>query len=147
MRETHKRSIAKAVSWRIVGTASLALVVYFFTDKPFLSLGISVIDIISNLILYYFHERIWDRIDWGRSFLESFFHATKKRILAKTLTWRLIATLYLLIVIFALTKKLLFSANVVLIDASLNIIEYYGHEWIWDQIKWGREFNIVDKLT
>ncbi|WP_378182314.1 DUF2061 domain-containing protein [Aquimarina sp. SS2-1] len=60
------RSVAKAVSWRVVGTLDTLIVSYVLTGKIALATSIASIDFITKMILYFFHERIWNRIKWGR---------------------------------------------------------------------------------
>jgi uncharacterized membrane protein len=66
MKETHARSIAKAVSYRILGSASTGLIVYVLTGKGSLGLSASVLDVILKIGVYFIHERIWDRVNYGR---------------------------------------------------------------------------------
>ena len=65
--ESHSRSIAKAVSYRALGSASTALIVYVITGKPSLSLGAGALDVVLKIGAYFLHERIWDRINYGRT--------------------------------------------------------------------------------
>ncbi len=60
------RSIAKAISWRIIGTLDTLLVSYLFTGKVVLAASIASIDFVTKMFLYFFHERIWNRIGWGK---------------------------------------------------------------------------------
>ena len=60
------RSIAKAISWRIIGTLDTLLVSYIFTGKVVLAASIASIDFVTKMVLYFFHERIWNRIGWGK---------------------------------------------------------------------------------
>ncbi|MFY9243236.1 MAG: DUF2061 domain-containing protein [Polaribacter sp.] len=60
------RSIAKALSWRVVGTLDTLIVSYFLTGKISLAASIASIDFLTKLILYFFHERIWNTIKWGK---------------------------------------------------------------------------------
>ncbi len=64
--ESHKRSILKAVTWRLLATLVTILVVYFVTKKVALSLGIGFIDAAIKMFVYYAHERVWDRTRFGR---------------------------------------------------------------------------------
>jgi len=64
--ETRKRSIVKAISYRIFGTIITMLIVYSFTGKFVLSLGVGFIDIFSKLALFYVHERVWHKVKWGK---------------------------------------------------------------------------------
>jgi|TARA_B110000503_G_C7122010_1_gene402922 uncharacterized membrane protein len=60
------RSIAKALSWRVVGTLDTLIVSYALTGKIGLATSIASIDFLTKLILYFFHERIWNKIKWGK---------------------------------------------------------------------------------
>ncbi|MBG6131385.1 putative membrane protein [Aquimarina sp. EL_43] len=60
------RSIAKAVSWRVVGTLDTLIVSYVLTGEIALATSIASIDFVTKMILYFFHERIWNRIKWGK---------------------------------------------------------------------------------
>jgi adenylylsulfate kinase len=64
--ESHKRSIAKAISWRLIGAVVTIIVVYLITGKAILSIGAGVADSGVKLLIYYLHERVWNRIGFGR---------------------------------------------------------------------------------
>ncbi len=66
MKEKHKRTIVKTISWRIVASIITVLLVFIFTGRWDISLGIGVVEVIAKLFFYYFHERIWNYISWGR---------------------------------------------------------------------------------
>lgn len=64
--ETCRRSIAKAIVWRILGIIILGGLSWVFT-KSWEEMSIITISFNSiRLVLYYFHERAWNRISWGR---------------------------------------------------------------------------------
>jgi uncharacterized membrane protein len=65
--ETQSRSIAKAVSYRILGSAVTGLIFFVLTGKAKLSLGATGLDVVLKILAYWFHERIWDRIHYGRA--------------------------------------------------------------------------------
>ena len=64
--ETHARSIAKAVSYRVLGSLATALVFLFLTGNWKLSASAGVIDSVLKIGLYFLHERIWQRIRYGK---------------------------------------------------------------------------------
>ena len=64
--ETHRRSIAKAVSWRILATLTTMLLVFVFTGNLVLSGGVGLTELITKIVIYYVHERIWNAISFGR---------------------------------------------------------------------------------
>jgi len=65
-RDTHARSIAKTVVWRVLATLGTWGVIYFFTGKPIESLGMTLVAAVVGMVAYYIHERIWDTISWGK---------------------------------------------------------------------------------
>jgi uncharacterized membrane protein len=67
MKENHTRSIVKTISWRVIATLTTMVLVFTFTGQLFLSVGVGLVEVISKLIFYYIHERIWDKISWGRA--------------------------------------------------------------------------------
>jgi uncharacterized membrane protein len=64
--ESHSRSIAKAVSYRILGSAVTGIIFYVLTGKGKLSVGAGALDVVLKIGAYFVHERIWDRIQFGR---------------------------------------------------------------------------------
>ena len=60
------RSIAKAISWRVIGTLDTLVVSYLLTGEIVLATSIASVDFVTKMILYFFHERIWNRIKWGK---------------------------------------------------------------------------------
>ena len=64
--ETQARSIAKAFSYRILGSLTTALIVFAVSGKWKESAGIGLADMVSKIGLYFLHERIWNKIAIGR---------------------------------------------------------------------------------
>lgn len=69
-KETHLRSILKSVSWRLSGTLVTAIVVFYFTSKISVALTVGGIEAVSKIVLYFFHERLWDNIKVGKKSTE-----------------------------------------------------------------------------
>jgi adenylylsulfate kinase len=65
-RESHSRSMAKAISWRIFGTLVTAALVFVFTRQLVLSLTVGAVEFFSKIGLFWLHERLWDRLAWGK---------------------------------------------------------------------------------
>lgn len=65
-RETHARSVAKALSWRILGTVATALLVFVFTRRLTLSLAVGGLEFVAKIGLFWLHERAWDRTRFGK---------------------------------------------------------------------------------
>jgi uncharacterized membrane protein len=66
MKVTKARSFTKSLSYRIFGTLSSFLVAYAITGKKSLSALIAFWETIVKVGIYYWHERIWNKINWGR---------------------------------------------------------------------------------
>lgn len=60
------RSVAKAFSWRLIGTLDTLLVSYLLSGTFSLAASIASIDFLTKLVLYFFHERVWNTIKWGK---------------------------------------------------------------------------------
>jgi adenylylsulfate kinase len=66
VRDTAARSIAKTVSWRLVATLTTAVIVWALTRRMEFALLVGGLDTTLKLVFYFFHERLWDRIRYGR---------------------------------------------------------------------------------
>ncbi len=64
--ESTARSIAKAITYRVFGSASTALIVFFFTKSTGASLGAGAADSVIKIGLYFVHERAWQHVPFGR---------------------------------------------------------------------------------
>lgn len=65
MKESHLRSLIKAISWRVFGTIATMLIAYFFTHKLNLTLYIGLFEFSSKIGLFYLHERLWNATSLG----------------------------------------------------------------------------------
>lgn len=65
--DTQRRSIAKAVSYRFLGASVGALIAFALTGKIGLAATFGLLDVIVKIGAYYVHERLWDRISYGRA--------------------------------------------------------------------------------
>jgi len=70
--ENKKRSILKTISWRTLATITTGIVVYIFTGQLFLAISIGSIEVIVKIVLYFFHERFWNRISYGKRSIKPF---------------------------------------------------------------------------
>jgi uncharacterized membrane protein len=65
MRETRKRSIVKAIVWRVIGVIMMMIISYALTQNVSISVELTIWTNLSSFILYYAHERGWNKIKWG----------------------------------------------------------------------------------
>jgi len=64
--EKKSRSLVKAISWRMTGTLDTIIVSFIVTRRISLAVSIGFIELFTKVLLFYFHERIWNRISFGR---------------------------------------------------------------------------------
>ena len=62
---THKRHIAKTITWRLVGTIDTIVLTWIITGNPLTGFKIGGVELISKMLLYYAHERIWYKSKFG----------------------------------------------------------------------------------
>jgi uncharacterized membrane protein len=64
--DTARRSLVKTISWRLTGSGATFLISYLIAGNFAVAGTIAVIPLVSNTVLYFLHERVWNRIRWGR---------------------------------------------------------------------------------
>ena len=64
--ESRKRSLLKTISWRVVASIDTFLISWLISGKISIGISIATLEVITKLIIYYFHERAWDKIKWGK---------------------------------------------------------------------------------
>ena len=64
--ETHARSLAKAISWRVTGTLDTMLISLVITGRLRLAAAIGLTEVATKSLLYYLHERAWLKVPFGR---------------------------------------------------------------------------------
>ncbi len=64
--ESPIRSILKSISWRVVGTIDTVLISWLVIGDISLAFAIGSVELITKMILYFFHERMWNKIKWGK---------------------------------------------------------------------------------
>ena len=70
--ETKKRSILKALSWRTWATITTAIIVFIFTGEVALAVTVGFLEVFAKMGLYFFHERLWQKISFGKKEVPSF---------------------------------------------------------------------------
>jgi uncharacterized membrane protein len=63
--ETHRRSLAKAATYRLFATSLVFLIAFLFTGSFGNAAKIGVSAAVAKTALYYLWERLWSRITWG----------------------------------------------------------------------------------
>jgi len=66
VKESKRRSVLKAVSWRVTGTIDTFVISFLITGTIKMAASISLVEIATKMTLYFFHERLWNKINYGR---------------------------------------------------------------------------------
>ena len=64
--DTNKRSLAKALSWRLTGTIDTFIISWLITGQLLLASSIAFTEVITKVILFWAHERVWNKVSWGK---------------------------------------------------------------------------------
>jgi uncharacterized membrane protein len=59
------RSLVKTITWRVTGSSATFLVAWLISGNLLIAGPIAIAQLIMNTVLYYIHERIWNKISWG----------------------------------------------------------------------------------
>ena len=62
-----KRTIAKTMTWRVTASLTTFLIAWILTGDLLIGATIGSIEAIAKIFLYYFHERIWNSINWAKN--------------------------------------------------------------------------------
>ena len=65
------RSFGKVITWRILVTITNFIGGWLASGNPWVGLGVVSFALVVNSILYFVHERIWNRVSWGKAVDES----------------------------------------------------------------------------
>lgn len=58
---SRRRHLAKTITWRIIGTIDTVLIGWFVTGDPWVGVQVGGVEMVTKMVLYYFHERAWFR--------------------------------------------------------------------------------------
>jgi len=71
-KDTNIRSVVKGISWRVFATTTTIIIVYFFFGRLDLAIAAGVLETVAKVALYWWHERVWVKVKWGRKRIEPF---------------------------------------------------------------------------
>lgn len=66
MSESVLRSTVKTLSYRLLGSGITFVIAFLFTGEILISASISVTEFVLKPLMYWLHERAWNRVHWGR---------------------------------------------------------------------------------
>ena len=123
-----KRHLAKTLSWRFIGTLDTLFLAWLISGDLSVGAKISVLEMITKMILYYLHERLWFR---------SNITATNKRHILKTFSWRAIGTLDTIVLGWLISGNPFVGLKIGVAEVITKMILYYFHEKVWYKFNYG----------
>ena len=132
--QSYKRHIAKTITWRVIGTIDTILLSWIISGDATIGLKIGLVEVITKMVLYYFHERAWFKINLSR---EGVILESRKRHIAKTFTWRLIGTMDTMIIAWIISGNPLTGLKIGFAEVVTKMVLYYFHERAWYKINYG----------
>lgn len=132
--KSHKRHIAKAITWRIVGTLDTILLAWVISGNPLTGLKIGVAEVVTKMILYYCHERLWFRAEFKNGTGN---WTSRKRHIAKTLSWRIVGTVDTMLLAWIISGNPVTGLKIGLAEVITKMVLYYLHERTWYRIDFG----------
>lgn len=66
IKDKTSRSVWKTISWRIIATLDTVIISYLITGSLKMAASIGSIEVVTKVFLYYYHERAWNKISFGR---------------------------------------------------------------------------------
>lgn len=137
--ESHIRSIIKGISWRTIGTIDTMVISWIISGNPFKALKIGFVEVFTKIVLYYFHERVWQQIplgtvrkitpleeEKGRPLRES-----HTRSIIKGISWRILGTIDTITISYFVTGNISDALKIGFTEVFTKIILYYFHERLW----------------
>ena len=67
MSEYRKRSLVKAITFRLIATLTTMILVFLYTGEVFITMVVGFLDTVTKLFIYYAHERAWNLVKWGKN--------------------------------------------------------------------------------
>lgn len=130
---TYKRHIAKSITWRIVGTIDTIILSWLITGSAYTGLKIGFSEVATKMLLYYLHERIWFTIKAGITKNGD----SRKRHIAKTITWRIVGTLDTMTLAWVISGNPLTGLKIGAVEVVTKMVLYYLHERAWYRVDFG----------
>ena len=128
--KSHKRHIAKAITWRLVGTLDTMIISWLISGNPITGIKIGLAEVTTKMILYYFHERVW--------FSSGVLNAEKRHII-KTFTWRIVGTMDTIVLAWIISGSPFVGLKIGGVEVITKMLLYYLHEKIWYKFDFGLE--------
>ena len=146
--ESHLRSFIKGISWRITGTLDTIVVASLVTHDFSTALKIGAVEVFTKVALYYGHERVWQKIGWGKPVVDARWNTEKPakdshlRSIVKGISWRLTGTADTMLISYFITGNPMTALKIGGVEIFTKLVLYYFHERVWQKVRWGQTSHV-----
>lgn len=133
MYDTHARTIAKAVTFRIQTIILHWVITYLFTGSSHTATQMVAIITTVNMFYYWLQERYFARIPFGWAGTD-----LKRRSFIKAVLYKIFSLVVSFAVGYVVLGNLESATLLTLYKHITALVDFYLFERIWNRIKWGR---------
>ena len=126
------RHLSKAITWRIIGTIDTCILGWLVSGDATVGLKIGISELLTKILLYYLHERIWYRLK-----ILSDANSRTRHIL-KTITWRFVGTIDTVFLAWFISGKAEVGLSIGGLELISKMLLYYFHERVWYRLDFGK---------
>jgi uncharacterized membrane protein len=138
---TRSRVVAKAASWRVLATCDTVFLSWLFTGAIGTALRIGFSEVITKIVLFYLHERIWERLKFGYRNGKTGIVERHYRSVVKGISWRFFGTMDTILLAFLWTGDYTKAFAIGGAEVMTKVLLFWLHERLWLKVKWGKRPN------
>ncbi|MDN3492038.1 DUF2061 domain-containing protein [Winogradskyella bathintestinalis] len=116
------------MTWRIIGTLDTFLLSWFISNDVSMGFLIGGFELVTKMLLYYVHERVW---------FKSKIKSSNRRHIFKTFSWRAVGTLDTIILGWIITGNPITGLKIGGAEVITKMVLYFAHEKLWYRIDFG----------
>ena len=143
--DTHRRSVVKGLTWRALAMTDTVLLALIFTGSLNTALSIGGLELITKVVWYYLHERLWVWIPSEHERyprLEQWLGRSRQtRSIVKAVSWRFFGAVDTFLIALFFTGEVGVSSAIGGAELFTKIILYYLHDRAWSHVHWGKHHD------
>lgn len=129
LKSSRKRHIAKTITWRCIGTLDTIILSWIISGDPMIGLQVGFAEVLTKMLLYYGHERLWFKINVPEG--------SNLRHIFKTISWRVIGTADTMLLAWIISGNPMTGLKIGLAELITKMVLYYLHEKVWYKSNYG----------
>lgn len=144
-RDGHMRSLTKGISWRVIATADTVLLAYLFGGALSQALKIGLAEVLTKIVLFYLHERIWRVAPFGMIKKSGHITEASYRSVVKGISWRFFGTMDTILWSFIVLGNGETAFKIGAVELITKVVLFWAHERIWLRSSWGVQVAAAER--